>query len=293
MESAIKRRRQACQAWADACARAHGRHDQSVALAVHRRRSARTPARARVGSTLRGVRAAGALAMLALACAAPSVASAEEAGVSLHPSFSPDRLGAATTFTLDFHFSGGTESVPPPLRTVVVQLPIGLHFQLGGLAVCQPARLRRSGPSGCPSSSLVGRGHALLQVHAGTEPIDEEASLWVERGPEHEGLPSFGIFGQGYTPLYQSAVGTELLQTAKPPYGYRAVTTVPPIPTVMYEPNASFESLSLSFGSIKHRGGAGTFFTPRTCPAGGFPFAAQVTYANGESASTTATVPCP
>jgi hypothetical protein len=232
-------------------------------------------------------------AVLALLGAAPALASAAEASVSLRPSFSPDRLGAATTFTLGFHFSGGSEGVPPPLRTVVVQLPIGLHFQLGGLAVCQPARLRRSGPSGCPSSSLVGRGHALLQVHAGTEPIDEEASLWVERGPEHEGLPSFGIFGQGYTPLYESAVSSELLQTAKPPYGYLTVTSVPPIPTVMYEPNASFVSLSLSFGSVKHHGGAGTFFTPRSCPADGFPFAAQVTFANGESASTTASVPCP
>lgn len=247
----------------------------------------------RMGSTMRRTRAAGVFAALALLCAAPAAASAEEAGVSLRPSFSPDRLGAATTFTLGFHFSGGAEAVPPPLRTVVVQLPLGLHFQLGGLAVCQPARLRRGGPSGCPSSSLIGRGHALLQVHAGTEPINEEATIWVERGPEHEGLPSFGIFGQGYTPLDQSAVSTELVHTAGPPYGYRTVTTVPPIPTVMYEPNASFESLSLSFGNVRHHAGPGTFFTPRTCPAGGFPFAAQVTFANGASASTTATVPCP
>jgi hypothetical protein len=276
-------------------------------LTVHRRQRTRARAHVRVRSVFRQAAlsrqaalrqgpAAGVLvALVALVSlwVAPASAGAEAAAVSLHASFSPDRLGAATTFTLGFHFSGGAEGVPPPLRTVVVQLPIGLHFQLGGLAVCQPARLRRRGPSGCPSSSLVGRGHALLQVHAGTEPIDEEASLWVERGPEHEGLPSFGLFGQGYTPLYQSAVSTELLQTASPPYGYRTVTTVPPIPTVMYEPNASFVSLSLSFGNVKHHSGPGTFFTPRTCPPGGFPFAAQVTYANGESASTTATVPCP
>jgi hypothetical protein len=233
------------------------------------------------------------LATLALCCAAPAAASADEASVSLHPGFAPDRLNAPTTFTLGFHFSGGPEAVPPALHTVTLQLPAGLHMQLGGLPVCQAGRLQSKGPSGCPAGSLIGRGHALLSVHAGTEPVNEEATLWVERGPEHGGLPSFEIFGQGYTPLYQSAVSTELLQAASGLYSYRAVTNVPAIPTLMYEPNASFKSLSLSFGNVKHHGGAGRIFTPRSCPAGGFPFTAQVTFENGSSASTSATVPCP
>lgn len=267
--------------------RAGGSGDETVSPAGPGR------ARARVGSAIRHLLAASVLAALALCCAAPAMASAEEASVSLRPSFAPDSLNAPTTFALGFHFSGGPETVPPPLRTVTIQLPAGLHIQLGGLPVCQAARLQRKGPSGCPAGSLIGRGHALLSVHAGTEPINEEATLWVERGPEHDGLPSFEIFGQGYTPLYQSAVATELFQTGSGPYSYRAVTSVPPIPTLMYEPNASFLSMSLSFGNVKHPGGAGRIFTPRTCPAGGFPFGVQVVFENGASASTSATVPCP
>jgi hypothetical protein len=253
--------------------------------------------RARMASALRhtraGTPAVGLLAALALLCAAPGPASAAEAaGVSLHASLAPDRLGASTAFTLAFRFSGVAEAVPPALRSVAVELPAGLRIDMAGVAICAPARLRRRGPSGCPPSSLVGRGHALLDVHAGTEPIAEEATLWVLRGPQHGGLPSFEIFGQGYTPLYESAVSPELLETASAPYGYRTVTSVPAIPTLMYEPNASFASLSLTFGG-KQASRPGAISAPHSCPAGGFPFAAQVSYANGESASTTATVPCP
>jgi hypothetical protein len=240
-----------------------------------------------------GRRAASILAALALALlGAPAAASAEQASVRLRASFAPDRLGASTAFTLAFRFSGGPEAVPPPLRSVAVELPAGLRIKIAGVAICAPARLRAHGPSGCPSSSLVGRGHALLDVHAGTEPIDEEATIWILRGPQHGGLPSFEIFGQGYTPLYQSAVSPELLETASAPYGYRTVTSVPAIPTVMYEPNASFASLSLTFGG-KRASHPGAISAPRSCPAGGFPFAAQVAFANGASASSSTTIPCP
>lgn len=236
--------------------------------------------------------ASSALAALALLCVAPAAASAEEASVALHASFAPDRLGASTAFTLALDFSAGSEAVPPPLRTVAVELPAGLRINMTGVAICAPARLRSRGPSGCPSSSLVGRGHALLDVHAGTEAIDEEATIWVLRGPQHGGLPSFEIFGQGYTPLYQSAVSPELLEAASGPYGYRTVTSVPPIPTLMYEPNASFASLSLTFGG-KRAARPGAISAPRSCPAGGFPFAVQVAFANGASASSSTTVACP
>ena len=243
-------------------------------------------------SALRHRPVASVFAALALLCAAPAAARAEEPVVNLRASFAPDRLGAGTAFTLAFHFSGGPEAVPPALRTVAVQLPAGLRINMTGVAVCPPARLRSHGPSGCPSSSLVGRGHALLDVHAGTEPITEDATIWVLRGPEHGGLPSFEIFGQGYTPLDESSVGTELLEPAGAPYGYRTVTSVPPIPTVMYEPNASFISMSLTFGG-KQASHAGAILAPHSCPAGGFPFAVQVAFADGENASSSATIPCP
>lgn len=247
---------------------------------------------------MRGSLAAVVLAALAVCCAgAPAAAQAEEATVSIHPSLIPDRLGASTVFTLAFRFSGGEEGVPPPLRKVVVRLPAGLHIDVSGVKTCQPASLRRKGPSGCPSRSLVGTGHALLRVHAGSQSLPEQAALSIFRGPSREGLPTFEIYGHGNTPLDQSQVSTAILETDKAPFGWRTVTTVPPIPTVMYEPNASFISTSVTFGAIHgaptaHAAG-GSIVMPRTCPAGGFPFATEVTFEDGTTATASATVPCP
>jgi len=242
--------------------------------------------------------AAMALAALAACCAAPlASAQAEEASMSLHPSFLPDRLGASTAFTLAFRFSGGERGIPPPLHQVTVRLPAGLRINVAGVKTCQPGALKRRGPSGCPSGSLVGRGHALLEVHAGSQAVPEEAVLSVFRGPSREGLPTFEIFGQGETPLDESAISTEILETDNAPYGWRTVTSVPPIPTVMYEPNASFITLSLTFGGIRRspraHAAAGAIVVPRHCPAGGFPFAAEVAFADHTTASTSATVACP
>ena len=65
----------------------------------------------------------------------------------------------------------------------------------------------------------------------------------------------------------------------------------------MLEPNASFVSLSLTIGGIGHspraHAAAGSILVPRSCPAGGFPFAADFTFADGSTASESAAVACP
>jgi hypothetical protein len=227
----------------------------------------------------------------------PAAAQAEEGAVAIHPSLMPDRLGASTVFTLAFRFSGGEEGTPPPLHQVVMHLPAGLHIDVSGVKTCQPSSLKRKGPSGCPSGSLVGTGHALLRVHAGSQSLPEQGTMSIFRGPNRGGLQTFEIYGHGNSPLDQSQVSTAILETDKAPFGWKTVTTVPPIPTVMYEPNASFESASVTFGAIhgapKAHAAAGSIVMPRTCPAGGFPFATEVTFAEGATATASAKVPCP
>jgi hypothetical protein len=97
----------------------------------------------------------------------------------MRPSLLPDRLGASTALTLAFRFSGGVEGVPAPLRGLVVHLPAGLTVNLRGAGVCRPARLRSAGASGCSSRALVGRGHALMKVHAGTLAAPESAVISI------------------------------------------------------------------------------------------------------------------
>lgn len=246
-------------------------------------------------------RAAIALAALtACCCGAATPAFAQpETSASIRPTFLPDRLGASTALTLSLGFSGGAEGVPAPLSQVVVQLPAGLVINLRGVGTCEKARLERKGASGCPSGSEIGRGHALLEVHAGSLTNPEEATVSVFRAQNHGALPAFEIFGQGETPLDESTISTAVLGPGGAPYGLKLTVSVPPIPTLVFEPNASFKSLSLTIGGVGRGRGprahaaAGAIVVPRSCPAGGFPFAADFTFADESTASTTANVPCP
>jgi hypothetical protein len=229
------------------------------------------------------------LAALAIfACAPPPAAALEATSVSVHPSLLPDRLGASTAFTLALRFSGGEEGVPAPVRTIVLQLPAGLEIDLRGVGTCPRSELQRAGAADCPSASLLGRGHAELEVHAGSQTIPEPAVIWVFRAPNRSGRTMLEILSRGDTPLQQQTISTAvILHGEGRPYGSELSVSIPPIPTVVYEPDASFVSLSLSIGR------AGVITVPHSCPAGGFPFAAAVSFAEGPTAAASTDVPCP
>ena len=69
------------------------------------------------------------------------------------------------------------------------------------------------------------------------------------------------------------------------PYGQALSIVVPPIRTLTFEPDASIVTFSLTIGpSHRHRGApADAVVMPSSCPAGGFPFAAEFSYADGSS----------
>ncbi len=228
--------------------------------------------------------------------AQPAVAQPETAA-SIHASFLPDRLGASTTLTLNVGFSGGAEGVPAPLRQAVLRLPSGMAIDLRGDVTCPQSHLRRSGAAGCPAGSIVGRGHALTDVYAGSLVVPEEANVTVFRGPSRGGLQTFEIFGQGETPLYQSVISTAVLQPDSAPYGAKLTVSVPPIPTLVLEPDASIVSVSVTVGGIgrkpKAHAAAGSIRVPHSCPPGGFPLAASFAFADGSPTSATTAIACP
>ncbi len=201
-------------------------------------------------------RSIAAIALIAWAAAPSAAATVARAAssASIQPSFQPYTLGASAAGTISVRFSGGIEHVPAPLSAMTLRLPAGLRIKLGGVGICQASRLRSRGASGCSRASLVGRGHALMVVHAGSQTLPEEATISVFRGPNRGSDPSFEVFGQGLTPLDESTVSIGVLQPDSAPYGSKLLVSVPPIPTLTYEPNASFSSLSLTIGNA---GGAG------------------------------------
>jgi len=232
-----------------------------------------------------------ALLALSCCCAAAPAASARAASARIHPALAPAAPGVRTAFTFAYSLQDTEAGVPPPLRSVVVHLPLGLGLDLGGAATCAPARVRRSGPSGCPQRSLIGRGHAVLEVHAGSQSIPEEAVVWAIRVPDRGGHSALAIFGRGETPLVQQSTSMATVLPDRPPYGSMLSVSVPAIPTVVYEPDASVISFSMTLGGPRAHAGGVTL--PRRCPAGGLPFAAGFTFADQTRALAAAHLPCP
>jgi hypothetical protein len=227
-------------------------------------------------------------------CEAPSAFAQAQTTASFTPTFSPDRLNARGAITLELRYTGGELGVPSPLRRALVRLPAGLGLDIPSLRSCSVARLRAHGPSTCPRQSRVGSGHALVEAAAGSQLITESIALSLFVGPLHNFQPTFAVLGQGYTPLAQQIVLSGVVEPSHAPYGEELLMSIPAIPTLPLEPDASLATLTLTVGASPHPAPeANTIVVPERCPAGGFPFAAEFTYADGSTSNVLATAPCP
>jgi hypothetical protein len=209
-------------------------------------------------------------------------------------SFNPDRLSARGALTVTIDFPVGAAGDPAPLRRSVLRLPAGLGVQIPHLRSCAPGRLHLLGKRGCPAQSRLGVGRALAQAQLGSSVLAESVSLWVFLGPLRNLQPTFEVLAQGYTPFDERVVLSGTVLPDDPPYGEDLVLSVPAIPTLPLEAEASIVSMSLTIGSSQNSAQEpnGTI-EPAHCPAGGFPFAAQFLYADGFTQDTSTLLPCP
>jgi hypothetical protein len=232
-----------------------------------------------------------------LACSLPARAAPAaglQAPAAMAASFHPDKLGAMGALTIAIDLTGGTLSEAPPLRRVVLRLPAGLGVEIPHLRSCAPARLQLLGAGGCPAQSRLGVGHALVQAPLGSQLLGESVSLWLFLGPLRNLQPTFEILAQGYTPFEERHVFGGTVLGDEPPYGEDLVLSVPAIPTLALEPGASIASMSLTIGSSRGLArGSNTTIEPKRCPPGGFPFAAELTYASGPVQDLETATSCP
>jgi hypothetical protein len=232
-------------------------------------------------------------AALALCLALPVAAHASTVS-SLSTSFAPDRLGADTALTVGIGFSDEESGMPVPVSHAVLHLPAGMGIDLHGVGICPESRLQKNAGRGCPASSKIGSGSAFLGAHLGSLNLNERANLTAWRGPNRDGQATLEIAGQGLTPLEERVVLTGVLSADRSPYGQELTMSIPPIPTLPTEPDASTLRFSLTVRSAGRSARAGgALRVPHTCPAGGFPFAVDFTYADGSTSASTATAPCP
>jgi len=209
--------------------------------------------------------------------------------------FSPDRLRARGSLSLTIQFADPQGGVPAPVRRSILRFPAGLTLEVPRLSSCSASRLSALGAGGCPADSALGHGHALVEAQVGSQKISEDVSLWVFLGPLQNLQPTVEVLGRGYTPFDERVVLSGTMLPAGGPYGEALALSIPPIPTLTLEPDASIVTFSLVIGA--HVDGrahdANTVRLPSSCPQGGFPFAGEFTYADGSSGSALTTAACP
>jgi hypothetical protein len=241
-----------------------------------------------------------------LAGASGALAAGVSEQASLSAGFSPDRLGASTTISFGFHLQTAEGTAPPPLQSIVLQMPAGMNYTLTtlGLAVCQPAVLQAQGPKGCPPNSRLGAGSALVEVPFGTGSGHEVPEVQAVVGPPKEGNMVVLFYANGQTPVFAQLEFTGEVLPDSGLFGSKLATSVPLIPSVPNGPDVSVVSVNATIGPAgltyyKHSHGHLVSFhplgigVPEHCPLGGFPFHASFAFQDGSQASASTTVPCP
>jgi hypothetical protein len=245
-----------------------------------------------------------AAALTLLACV-PSTALATQS-VKLSAGFSPDRPGASTTISFGFQISAEHSQIPSPLTGIDLRYPadLGLGTSDLGLATCLPSSLQIFGPAGCPANSRMGYGSAFAEIPIGPVLVGEPASITLLAGPAQEGHLDFLVYALAEIPVYAQIIFSALLLPEPAPFGGRLHFDVPLVPSLPEAPDVAVVRLRTTLGSrgltyyervhgktIAYRPNG--ILLPSSCPRGGFPFAANLSFQDGTHAHAATRVPCP
>jgi hypothetical protein len=247
------------------------------------------------------------VAVLLVCCCVSASATAEAAQtVTMQASFSPDKLGAATTIGFGLHIASTTNGAVAPLTSIRLGLPPGIDYLSTtlGLATCQPAALIAKGLSGCSPNSRLGEGTATVELPFGGQSGEETSEIQVLMGPPHNSGLVVLFYASGIKPISTQLVFQGELLTGSEVLGGSLKAAIPLVPSL---PGGSFVpivNLQATLGPdhltyYRRAHGRTVAFHPQgvsvpaRCPRGGFPFSASFTFFDGSSAVANSTVPCP
>lgn len=241
------------------------------------------------------------LCLLGMPAAARATPSA-----SLGASFTPERLGGRTTLGFSFQILAPAGQVPPALTEVDLRYPNYLGFALSGLglATCTQEALQANGPPGCPANSIMGYGTALAEIPLGPSAISETAAVTILRAPNREGHFALLVYAVGTQPIEARVVLPAMLFPASVPFGGRVNLGVPLVPSLPGAPYAAVVQMHATIGPhgiAYYEEVAGRtlaykppgLLLPKSCPRGGFPFAAEFGFLDGGHTVARVAVPCP
>ena len=191
-------------------------------------------------------------------------------------------LGAGSALRSEFKISG-TEygGFPAPLIGVNVSLPSGSVLHPSGFPTCARTVLEQEGPRAClkKGASAGPVGKALGVVAFGGERVPEEVEISSFFAPGG----GFEFFADGHSP-----VSLEIISSAHyvnlggaEGFGPKLITEVPLVVTVPGAADGSVESISVVVGAAYRSHGKPVYYgrLPKSCPAGGCPVRAELTFA--------------
>lgn len=245
-----------------------------------------------------------AVVLTACACTAGSASAAQS--VKLRVGFHPDVPGHRTTITLAVRVRGPDDAPPSPVTSFDLRLPadMGIASTTLGQANCDPAALIASGLGGCSSNARIGYGTASAVVPVGSQSVHEKASLDAVMGPAAENRVEVLWYVQAGQPVFAQLVLPSVVEEAGPPFGEELAVSVPLVQAWPEGPDLALETFDSSLGPAGltyHRQSAGHTLAfhprgiriPRSCPAGGYGFAALLSFQDGTHTTSTYRVPCP
>jgi hypothetical protein len=238
------------------------------------------------------------LAMLALPAFA---AAAPEVSLQFKPVPIPgfpgtgNHLGAGAAGEAKFTIKGheATGGVPSQLTGVNFYLPKGTKLTTAGFVTCAESILVNTGPEGCPKKSIASPiGSAGVADPIGGTLVEENAEVQAFFAP------GGGLFfyANAASPISaQLIAGKGHFTTAAPPYGPELVTSVELIHSVPGAPDVSTTSINIKVGSAYKKGKKTVYYAriPKTCPKGGFPIKAELSFVNEPVVTVTTKSPCP
>jgi hypothetical protein len=260
--------------------------------------SSRTPCDPPPAHRLLRARGRTLLAMLALCVCCPPGTALGAVTATMSAAFRPERLGAATTISFSFQIAANGQA-PALLTGIDFRYPANLGIVTSGLGVasCPEAALEAHGPSVCPPDSRMGSGNALVEIPIGSDVVRETTQVALLAGPSDNGYVHILASVTGESPVAARVILSTQLQP-----GLLQIP-VPPIPSLPEAPYVAVIRMHFTIGGqlvyyerihghsvAYHPVGIGL---PRSCPRGGFPFAAGFSFLDGEQAQAQTAVACP
>lgn len=252
------------------------------------------------------LRALLAASLVGLVCFVQGAAGA--ASVKLRVAFKPDIAGSRTTLEMKVRIGGGPGGAPPPSPVTKLNLRMPANMGIGtttlGEINCDPASLMQRGLTGCSTNSRIGFGDATAVVPVGSQYVAEKVALHTLMGPPVRDRIEVLFYLEGRSPVLNRAVFPGEFLEDSGLFGEQLDTSITPIQAWPEGPDMALETFNSTIGPLdltyyrRVKGRTVSFHPqgvrlPQSCPRGGYPFAAELSFADGSTAEARYTVRCP